>query len=214
MELVAASARDDQLTHAAGGDVGAGAARLIDDLFIMLCVRIGLRGAVATHAVQLNPVEQHHGLFRAHAVHRLRVLVHGAGPADVGRTDDDARHERAHGLRGFPGRQRIEQIAVDHLRFGGALDVYDRRRAAHDHRLFKAADAKLRVDGGREVARHVDVASLDGGETGERESHAITARRKVDDLVQALAIGDRGAGAFDEGRTTDFDGDARHHRAR
>ena len=74
-----------------------------------LRVRVGLRRAVAAHAVQLNAVERDDGLLAGHAVQLAAGLRHRAGAADVRRRHRHAGDQLAVGLRRPPGRNRVEQ---------------------------------------------------------------------------------------------------------
>ena len=78
--------------------------------------------------------------------------------------------ELTHALDRAAGRDRVEGIAVEHLRLGRALDVHDRRRAGDGQRLFERADLELDVDGHREVGRQLEALALDRRETRRARS--------------------------------------------
>ena len=212
--LVAAVARNHVESHAAAGDVGRRAARRVDHLLAHRAVEVALHRAVDVDAVDHQPVYLHRRLRRAGAVRRHVGLLHGLRSADVRLVQRDAGHELTHALDRAAGRNRVEGIAVEHLRLGRALDVHDRRRAGDGQRLFERADLELDVDGHREVGRQLEPLTLDRRETRQHEAQDVVPWPQVDEPVAAGFIGHHRSRFLDQRRTGRLHGDAGQYRTR
>ena len=130
----------------------------------------------------------------ADAIH-LEASRLGSGAGTVGR--EAGIHRRHQGRRDPRGcaleRHLRENFLVEHLRLSRSLDVDSRALAGDRDRFFQGPDAQLSPHRRHDRARQLESFPLDGIEARQRERHRINARRKIDDAVLAVAIGDAGA---------------------
>ena len=134
------------------------------------------------------------------------VVIEPASPAH-------SRDEHGH-VRGVPRAWQFrDELGRHRLALPCALDVDQRALPRHEHGLFDLTDPQLGIDGGGEARRQRDTFALDGTESGKRERHRVRPRVEIDDLVDALAVGDGRSHLFNQRRTRGFNRDARKHRA-
>ena len=138
----------------------------------------------------------------------------GGRAADVPGGRDRTRHERAQPLRRPIGRQRVDQLVVEHRLLCGRLDVDDRCRAGDGDGFCNRADFQLRVDRNRLRAGQLDFVAPDDVEPGEHEADGIGAWPQIFDLVLAGAVGGDRSNLFNEHRAGGLDRDAWHDGAR
>ena len=85
----------------------------------------------------------------------------------------------------------------------------DRRRLAGDRDgLLQRRHFQLAVDRHRRAGAEVDAFDVQRGEAGQLELDRVDAAREQREAVDALLVGDRGAGAADQVRAGDRYGDA------
>src|SRR5436309_12984129 len=101
------------------------------------------------------------------------------GATHVLTTEVDARNQDAYRSPQSRIRQRIEDLAIEHAFLLRALHVDDRRLAGDLDRLFDPAHAHVGVNAGGEAAGQLDLVSLYGRETDEREPHGIDAGPEI-----------------------------------
>src|SRR6185503_232279 len=140
--------------------------------------------------------------------------LRGGAAANVVAAHRHARQHVADRLEVAPGRNRVEQLAVDHLAPRGVLDVDDRRLAGDRHRLGDRADAHLHVDWRREVGVEHDALAFDTVEPLKRKRHRIRPGAQIDHAVLTRLIGDGGPRLLYERRTRYFHGDTRQDARR
>ena len=212
-DRVAPLPRDHVDAHPAAGGLGRHAARLVDHLLAREMVVVVLGRAVAPEVVHALPVDLDGDLRRAHPVDRHVGLLGRRRQADLRPVQLDPDDQLRRRLQVVAGRHRVENLAVEHLGPRRRLHVDDRRRARDGHRLFERADAQLGVDRHRERRGELQLVANDGGEAGQREGQRVGAGKQVDDRVATRAVGERGAGTFDQHRTGGLDGNAGQHAA-
>ena len=197
-ESVAALFRDHVQAHAARRCVGTYAARLIADFLVHRVVEVALHLPVGLKAVHHHPVHQDRVVRRLHPMCRHVGLLHGPRAADVRDVQIDADHELTEALDGPPARNRVEQVAAEHLRVDRTLDVHDGRLARHGQGLLQPAKPEVGVDGRGEARRQLESVPPERLEAGEREGDDVDAGTQVHDLVLARGVGDDRSRSFDE----------------
>ena len=89
------------------------------------------------------------------------------------------------------GRNRFDDLLIEHALLRRPLHVDDRALTGDGDRLFERADAQVDVDGRDERSGQLDALAPDSGEAAQGERHRIGARPKIDDAVLAAAVGRR-----------------------
>ena len=108
--------------------------------------------------------------------------------ADILPPEVDPRDQRAQRGSGSARREGIEDVTIQHLLPGGALQVNHRRLSGDRDRLFKPADAEVGVDPGVEGALQRDAFPPHDRETRQRERHRVLAGPQVLDYVLTGAV--------------------------
>ena len=98
------------------------------------------------------------------------------------------------------GRQRVDDIALEHALLHDGLHVDHRSLARNRQGFLDRADAQSALT----VAVNEPVRAMPSrlivGEAGQREGHCVSARPKIDDLEDAFAVGRDRAHFLDERR--------------
>ena len=188
----------------AGADRHFGAQRVVD-------VALLVRGFLAVHA---HAVDVLHGVLRRDAVAARVGLLHLARPAHVGRAETNARHHHADRHDVARRRQRVDEVARQHLRACRLRHVDQRCLSGHRDRLFERADLEIGVRGHRDAAGHFEALAHDGVEAGQRKRDAVDAGTQIDDVEAPLIVGDGRSHFFDQHRARRLDRDAGQHAAR
>src|SRR4029453_3335275 len=100
------------------------------------------------------------------------------------------RDDRADRLHVACRRQRVNDVAIEHLGALRVLHVDERSLAGHRDALFERTDTEFDVDGNGCIAREFDAVANERGETRQRERHLISARPKIDERVTTRFVGD------------------------
>ena len=108
---------------------------------------------------------------------------------DVHVAQVDARdHERGN-LRRAAGRNRVQQLLIDHSLTLRALDIDDRRVTSDGDRLFDRTQLQLGVDGCRERSRELDAFATNGRESRQGKDDGIRAATQLFDAELTGAVG-------------------------
>ena len=123
--------------------------------------------------------------------------------------------ERSHSRDGLrPDRDVVDDVAREHSLLNHILGIHRRALSGHGHGFLDGPHAHLGIDRCRERRRQLDALSAHRAKARQGKGHRVDARPQVDDLIEALAVGDHGANLFDQGRAGRFDRDAGQYRAR
>ena len=125
----------------------------------------------------------------------------------------DARNHERGNLRRAAGRNRIQQLLVDHSLPLRALNIDNRCVTRDGDRFFDRAQLQLGVDRGRERSRELDAFATNGRESRQREHDGIRAATQLFDAELAGAVGHDRSCFFDERRTRSLDRDTWKHGA-
>jgi len=139
-------------------------------------------------------------------------LFHALRTTNVGSTQLHAGDDCADRLHVAGRWQRVDDVAIEHLRALRVLHVYERSLAGHRDAFFERTDAKLDVDGNGCIARKFDAVTNERGETRQRERHLISAGSQIDQRVATGFVADDRPCLLDEHRACGFHGHARQHR--
>ena len=164
LDDVAAVLRNHVHADAASRHFGRQRARLEHHLLRkgVVVVRLDVavtHGAVHAHAVHLDARVAVVGAVRAHV-----GLFHALRTADVRSTQLHTGNDRADRLHVAGRRQRVNDVAIDHLRALCVLDVDQRRLAGHRDALFERTDTQFDVDGDGGIAGEFDAVTDERGE--------------------------------------------------
>src|SRR5262249_10220985 len=100
-----------------------------------------------------------------------------------------ARHQREETPVRSSGRNRVEELAANHLLTPDALHVDDWRLAADRDRFSDGSDGQFGVDRRDERATELNSFALERAETRKAERDRIGTAAQIDDTVEAGAVG-------------------------
>ena len=197
VQLVAPLAVHDIDPDAPGRILGAGAARIDDQLLlrhdIELLTRDRSRGSGCGHR---SAVSQEDLIAGTPAMEPQPDGHADRAPADVlalnprGARRRHTRNQCAECRRRTPRGDDVEHLPVQHALLRRALHIDNRRLACHCDRFGDLADAKLGVNRRDERAGDFDALALHCGEAGQQEGDGIGAGRQELDPILTGTVGD------------------------
>ncbi|OLD18616.1 MAG: hypothetical protein AUJ01_07260 [Acidobacteria bacterium 13_1_40CM_3_65_5] len=213
-ELIAARLRNHVDPHAAGLAFGGAAGDLVHHLLKLAVVVIDERiPAPIERAHDVQAVDFHRQVGAGPAVHDQHALLHRVRSSDVEAAHAQRGQRRANPLEAPPCRQRVQQVAREHLALRRRLHVDERRGARDGDCFLDGSDLHLRVHGRREVRLEGNPFTPHGLESRQLEGDQVRAWPEIDDAVRAGTIADRSPRPFDQRRAAGGDGHAREHGA-